>query len=31
VPDLEERFYAITPSRRFPNALVRELVKRPRG
>jgi LysR family transcriptional activator of nhaA len=28
VPELRERFYAITPSRRFPNALARELVKR---
>jgi LysR family transcriptional activator of nhaA len=28
VPELRERFYAITPSRRFPNPLVRELVKR---
>jgi LysR family transcriptional activator of nhaA len=28
VPDLHERFYAITPSRRFPNPLVKELVRR---
>ena len=26
LPDLRESFYAITPSRRFPNALLRELV-----
>ncbi|MEM6673479.1 MAG: LysR family transcriptional regulator [Planctomycetota bacterium] len=26
LPDLEETFYAITPSRRFPNPLVRELL-----
>ncbi len=28
VPDLQERFYAITPSRRFPNPLMKELVRR---
>ncbi|MEM8877441.1 MAG: LysR family transcriptional regulator [Pseudomonadota bacterium] len=28
LPLLRERFYAITPSRRFPNPLVRELVER---
>lgn len=26
IPDIRERFYAITPTRRFPNPLVRELV-----
>jgi LysR family transcriptional regulator, transcriptional activator of nhaA len=26
LPDLREQFYAITPTRRFPNPLVRELV-----
>lgn len=26
IPGLKERFYAITPSRRFPNSLVRELL-----
>ncbi|MEO8352554.1 MAG: LysR family transcriptional regulator [Chthoniobacteraceae bacterium] len=26
IPDLHESFYAITPSRRFPNPLVRELI-----
>lgn len=26
LPDLKERFYAITPSRQFPNALVRDLL-----
>lgn len=27
IADIRERFYAITPSRRFPNALVKELLK----
>ncbi len=31
VPQLQETFYAITPSRRFPNPLVAELVKRMPG
>jgi LysR family transcriptional activator of nhaA len=26
-PDISERFYAISPSRRFPNQLVEELIK----
>jgi LysR family transcriptional activator of nhaA len=28
-PEIRERFYAITPTRRFPNPLVRELLERP--
>jgi LysR family transcriptional activator of nhaA len=28
IPDLRERFYAIIPSRRFPNAVIRELLAR---
>lgn len=31
IPQLKETFYAITPSRRFPNLLVGELVKRMTG
>ena len=31
IPQLKETFYAITPSRRFPNPLVGELVKRMAG
>ncbi len=31
LPDVRERFYAITPTRRFPNPLVRELVEGFRG
>jgi LysR family transcriptional activator of nhaA len=31
VPDLRESFYAITPSRRFPNPLVREVLDAARG
>ena len=26
ITDIRERFYAITPSRRFPNALVKDLL-----
>jgi LysR family transcriptional activator of nhaA len=28
-PEIKERFYAITPTRHFPNPLVRELLRRP--
>lgn len=28
LPDITENFYAVTPSRRFPNPLVRELIER---
>jgi LysR family transcriptional regulator, transcriptional activator of nhaA len=31
IPELQERFYAITPTRRFPNPLVRELLEGSRG
>jgi LysR family transcriptional regulator, transcriptional activator of nhaA len=31
IPELQERFYAITPTRRFPNTLVRELLEASRG
>jgi LysR family transcriptional activator of nhaA len=31
IAQIKERFYAITPSRRFPNQAVRELVSRERG
>lgn len=31
IPALQERFYAITPTRRFPNTLVRELLEAGRG
>ena len=31
VPQIEESFYAITPSRRYPNPLVRELIAGARG
>jgi len=31
IPQIHETFYAITPSRRFPNALVAELVSRMAG
>jgi LysR family transcriptional activator of nhaA len=27
IPDLRERFYAIIPRRRFPNAIIRELLE----
>ena len=30
VPDIAERFYAITQSRRFPNPLVREILTDPK-
>lgn len=30
IPDIRESFYAISPSRRFPNALLRELLDKPR-
>jgi LysR family transcriptional activator of nhaA len=30
IPDISESFYAISPSRRFPNALLRELLDKPR-
>lgn len=28
IPEIKERFYAITPNRRFPNTIVKELLKR---
>ena len=31
IPQIKESFYAITPSRRFPNRLVRELISNPPG
>ena len=30
-PQIKESFYAITPSRRFPNLILRELMMKPKG